>query len=287
MSRSGGKAETSSVRRAASALLFCAAALAALIVPEGAAGGVLPGFAPAQTDMGALVDYNGPGFCEQRGGTVEDADNGQQVCSGVDANDTFCILNSADAFPCRGLFKHVILCNGQYNRPALNPFFCGRVCDDPVRYPNFPVQALGKECMQLVTPAVVVSAPAATIYAAAGYTGAAATVETLEGYTLKFDPPAGNIIVASSSGGYVIEISPPGARALATLRLTAEIACADCVSGVSLTIESVLVPVPAPPSGRCFHQSGGGAVRRRVQPAVAVGLSRTFQSGFCGRGHGR
>ena len=256
MSRSGGKVETSSVRRAASALLFCAAALAALIFPEGAAGGVLPGFAPAQTDMGALVDYNDPGFCEQRGGTVEDADNGQQVCSGVDANDTFCILNSADAFPCRGLFKHVILCNGQYNRPTLNPFFCGRVCDDPVRYPNFPVQALGKKCMQLVTPAVVVSAPAATIYAAAGYTGAAATVETLEGYTLKFDPPAGNIIVAGSSGGYVIEISPPGARALATLRLTAEIACADCVSGVSLTIESVLVPVPAPPPVAAFINPG-------------------------------
>ena len=51
------------------------------------------------------------------------------VCSGVDANDTFCILNSKDAFPCRGLFNHVLTCNNKHGRQALNPFFCGRVCN--------------------------------------------------------------------------------------------------------------------------------------------------------------
>ena len=51
-----------------------------------------------------------------------------RVCSGVDANDTFCILDSADGLPCRGLLRHVLKCNVGWNRPALNPFFCGAVC---------------------------------------------------------------------------------------------------------------------------------------------------------------
>ena len=59
------------------------------------------------------------------GGTAE---TGADVCSGIDANDTFCIMGSDGAFPCRGLFKHVRECNYLFDRPALNPFFCGAKC---------------------------------------------------------------------------------------------------------------------------------------------------------------
>ena len=64
-----------------------------------------------------------------------------RVCSGVDANDTFCILDSVDGLPCRGLFRHVLRCNIEFNRLALNPFFCGKKCEDPE-----PPNAVGGEC---------------------------------------------------------------------------------------------------------------------------------------------
>ena len=51
------------------------------------------------------------------------------VCAGVDGDGTFCILDSVDVFPCRGLFRRVLLCNLTHNRMALNPFVCGRVCE--------------------------------------------------------------------------------------------------------------------------------------------------------------
>ena len=57
-----------------------------------------------------------------------DSDGDIRVCSGVDANDTFCMMDSADAFPCRGLLRHILKCNLGYNRVALNPFFCGKIC---------------------------------------------------------------------------------------------------------------------------------------------------------------
>ena len=141
------------VSRAASALLFFGAAAAVLIFPEGEAGvSRALGFAPAQVPVDLLqipgappaAEYNpaDPRFdtaelCLTLGGELRDA-GGEQVCSGVDANDTFCIPGSDNAFPCRGLYKHVILCNAGYNRPALNPFFCGKVCasDKKARGPN-------------------------------------------------------------------------------------------------------------------------------------------------------
>ena len=43
-----GNPKTPGSARAASVFLFCAAALALLVFPEGAAGGGFPGFAPAQ-----------------------------------------------------------------------------------------------------------------------------------------------------------------------------------------------------------------------------------------------
>ena len=52
------------------------------------------------------------------------------VCSGIDINDTFCFLGVADALPCQGLFIHVRDCNLKHNRPALDPWHCGKACAD-------------------------------------------------------------------------------------------------------------------------------------------------------------
>ena len=68
-------------------------------------------------------------------------DGSVHTCAGMDKNDTFCMLNSADAFPCRGLFKHLRACNVKYNRPALNPFFCGGECESGEK-------AVGAQCVE-------------------------------------------------------------------------------------------------------------------------------------------
>ena len=77
-------------------------------------------------------------LCGAFGGTVQVARGGREVCSGMDANDTFCIMDSAAGFPCRGLFKHLRACNVEFDRPALNPFFCGEKCGVQ--------KAVGSEC---------------------------------------------------------------------------------------------------------------------------------------------
>ena len=77
-------------------------------------------------------------LCGAFGGTVRIATGGE-VCSGMDRNDTFCVTDSADAFSCRGLFKHLRACNLEFNRPALNPFFCGENCGEEM-------EALGAWC---------------------------------------------------------------------------------------------------------------------------------------------
>ena len=79
-------------------------------------------------------------LCRVFGGRVRAAVGGG-VCSGMDENNTFCVLNSADAFPCRGLFKHLRICNLELNRRALNPFFCGEDCGDDM-------EAFGARCRQ-------------------------------------------------------------------------------------------------------------------------------------------
>ena len=77
--------------------------------------------------------------CRMLGGEVQiHSATGIRVCSGIDANDTFCLVDSGDAYPCRGLFRHVRTCNDDYNRPALNPFFCGPKCGEQA--------AVGDEC---------------------------------------------------------------------------------------------------------------------------------------------
>ena len=83
----------------------------------------------SEDDFGELSDEL---LCGAFGGTVRTATGGD-VCSGMDANDTFCIMDAEEAdsvlaFPCRGLFKHLWACNVKHNRPALNPFFCGENC---------------------------------------------------------------------------------------------------------------------------------------------------------------
>ena len=78
--------------------------------------------------------------CRKLGGRVRiHSPTGMRVCSGVDANDTFCLVYSGAAFPCRGLFRHVRQCNDDFNRRARNPFLCGKRCD-PGKV------ATGKEC---------------------------------------------------------------------------------------------------------------------------------------------
>ena len=99
---------------------------------------------PAESDS---PDFDGIAeafLCGAFGGTVQIA-TGKRVCSGMDDNDTFCILDAEEtdgvrAFPCRGLFKHLRSCNLEFDRPALNPFFCEKKCADPT--PN----AVGSNC---------------------------------------------------------------------------------------------------------------------------------------------
>ena len=67
--------------------------------------------------------------CRMRGGEVRiDSGSGTRICLGLDQSGTFCLVDSGDAFPCRGLFKHVRRCNDVYHRPALNAFICGERC---------------------------------------------------------------------------------------------------------------------------------------------------------------
>ena len=58
---------------------------------------------------------------------------GSKICSGIDHNDTFCIVGSASAFPCVGLFRHVRRCNDDHNRPALDPWHCAAPCPSGLR----------------------------------------------------------------------------------------------------------------------------------------------------------
>ena len=104
------------------------------------------GCVPLSGDLGTLSDEV---LCGAFGGTVRiatGAGGSGEVCSGMDKNDTFCIMDAAEvdgvrAFPCRGLFKHLRSCNLKFNRPALNPFFCGENCGN--------MEAVGKDCVSL------------------------------------------------------------------------------------------------------------------------------------------
>ena len=87
---------------------------------------------------GLSLRYDVSETCEKFGGKLENSD---RICSEIDINDTFCIVGSKDALPCRGLFIHVHWCN-YYNRPALDPFHCAGACDKDGEY------ACGRECLK-------------------------------------------------------------------------------------------------------------------------------------------
>ena len=175
------------VSRVASALLFACAALAVVVFPEGEAGGISAkfGFRPAQVpveDLGvASAEYDNPLLCTDLGGKIENSTAGENICSEIDLNDTFCVVGADEAFPCRGLFKHVLLCNVEYSRPALNPFFCGARCDaatEKARGPRcerfFPADDILPEAARTITVMGLTEGmigPIATLQAAEELTG--------------------------------------------------------------------------------------------------------------------
>ena len=77
---------------------------------------------------GETPDYHSPNLCDRLGGEIVQVTVGVlPVCTEIDTDDTFCIAGSREVFPCRGLYRRVLLCN-QYNRPAKNPFICEAAC---------------------------------------------------------------------------------------------------------------------------------------------------------------
>ena len=217
------------------AFLLCAPIF---LASASAAGSFTPRQVPAVNDP--ETDYNDADLCDRLGGERQQAQNGEHVCSGLDRNDTFCIVGAAEALPCRGLFKHVILCNAGHNRPALNPFFCGASCADDRR-------ARGGKCEIVATPVVSL---AATVYAAAGYAGLAGAVEVTTGRTLDFVALPENfpLTLAKTPEGFAVHIRPPGLAASLDATLTAEITCAECYPA-TLTMAATFIPVFAPPQG--------------------------------------
>ena len=109
---------------------------AVLIAAGGHLGAACAGaavFNPTEPTLPCVRGDN-PAECERLGGDLQDAGGeADRICSGVDINDTFCILGSVDAFPCAYFFAHVKECNDDYNRPALDPWHCAKQCADGLR----------------------------------------------------------------------------------------------------------------------------------------------------------
>ena len=99
----------------------------------GSCGACLPGFDEMRgrcVDIGENGDYGllpQEEVCEILWGDIREVGGGR-VCVGADEVGTFCILGSRDAFPCHGFFRRILRCN-LHNRPGMNPFVCGAVCD--------------------------------------------------------------------------------------------------------------------------------------------------------------
>ena len=99
-------------------------ALARAGLAEAADAGPAPSLALSDTEA----------TCRMLDGEVQThSRTGAKICSGIDHNDTFCIVRSALAFPCVGFFRHVRRCNDDHNRPALDPFHCAKKCADGKR----------------------------------------------------------------------------------------------------------------------------------------------------------
>ena len=230
------------ISRAASALIFCAAAAVLLVFPEGEAGGGRSSFAPAQVPpVGATTDeeFRSADLCQRLGGSVQ-PEGGGSVCAQVDAHGTFCIIGSADIFPCRGLLKQVIRCNAKYNRPALNPFLCGIRCAPGQK-------ARGPNCEIIPDPDEILPVRAITVFAAEGYAGPAHLVDIAENYTLDFSespPPIGLSLAPVPPNDYEFTLAPLRATLAATL--AALIRRAGYYPD-ALTLAAAFNPVFAPP----------------------------------------
>ena len=230
------------ISRAASALIFCAAAAFLLVFPEGEAGGGRSSFAPAQVPpVGATTDeeFRSADLCRRLGGNVR-FEGAESVCNQVDRHGTFCIIGSADIFPCRGLLKQVILCNAEFNRQALNPFLCGIRCA-----PN--EKARGANCEPVPNPDEVLPVRAITVFAAEGYAGPAHRVNIADNFTLEFSETA-------AAAGFTLAAVPPNdfdfvltpLRATLAATLTALIRRAGYYPD-ALTLAAAFNPVFAPP----------------------------------------
>ena len=229
------------ISRAASALIFCAAAAVLLVFPEGEAGGGRSSFAPAQVPpIGATTDeeFRSDDLCRRLGGNVR-FEGAESVCNQVDRHGTFCIIGSADIFPCRGLLKQVILCNAEFNRQALNPFLCGIRCA-----PN--EKARGANCEPVPNPDEVLPVRAITVFAAEGYAGPAHLVDVAAGFTLDFSETAapGLTLAAVLPNDFEFTLTPLRATLAATL--AALIRRAGYYPD-ALTLAAAFNPVFAPP----------------------------------------
>ena len=83
----------------------------------------------------SCVSADAPGVCASLFGGAPPSMTtpaSAELCSGIDINDTFCIVGSPAALPCRGLFRHVWACN-QLGRKALDPWHCAEKCPSNAR----------------------------------------------------------------------------------------------------------------------------------------------------------
>ena len=95
--------------------------------------------------------------------------SGGAVCKGLDRRGTFCILDSTEVFPCRGLFKTARTCNFDHNRPMLSPALCDAKCSSDYKAIG------GRCCLESVLE-----------------TGACITPEQMEGEIPAIQAPTGN-----------------------------------------------------------------------------------------------
>ena len=287
---------------AAALALFAAAALAALLFPESAAGGIRAAAVPAQVPADLIAapgktpdGYNpaDPRFrsaelCLQLGGKLQTMDGGK-VCSEVDESGTFCIVGSADAFPCRGLYKRVIACNGAYNRPAQNPFVCGPRCDAQTQ------KALGGECKIAVNPDDVVPANrrTAAYVLPEGFTGAAHTiaVQSPGQYTLALPENAQHdgFTLNAIGGDWEIEITRPlesTLNATLTVGIVGKVVCENCYPELITVAATFRVPTCAEKGGEMRGTECKRAINLDdVVPASLRSVAYDVTMGFTGAAH--
>ena len=288
--------------RAAALALFAAAALATLLFPESAAGGIRAAAVPAQVPADLIAapgktpdGYNpaDPRFrsaelCLQLGGKLQTMDGGK-VCSEVDESGTFCIVGSADAFPCRGLYKRVIACNGAYNRPAQNPFVCGPRCDAQTQ------KALGGECKIAVNPDDVIPANRRTVayVVPEGFTGAAHTIaiQSPGQYTLALPENAQHdgFTLNAIGGDWEIEITRPlesTLNATLTVGIVGKVVCENCYPELITVAATFRVPTCAEKGGEMRGTECKRAIDLdEVVPASLRSVAYDVTMGFTGAAH--